>query len=101
MTHSTHHSTVTGDDVPAVRRPKRVFMWVFLAVQAGFILWIVTGATSGSPDCGTLSAADCQNASDVGKTIGVGLMITLWVIVDIILGVTYAVVRLSRRGSRR
>ncbi|MFD3939116.1 hypothetical protein ACFWSF_09270 [Streptomyces sp. NPDC058611] len=39
----------------------------------------------------------CQDAGDVGTAIGVGLIIALWAAVDVILGITYAVYRLSRR----
>lgn len=35
--------------------------------------------------------------SDVGTAIGMGLIIALWVAVDIILGITYGVYRLARR----
>ncbi|MFC8125901.1 hypothetical protein [Streptomyces sp. NPDC057302] len=84
------------------KKPHRVFLWVFLAVQALFLIWIITGATSASddPSCEGLAGDAlklCQDAGDVGTTIGVGLIIALWAAVDIILGVTYGVYRLSRR----
>ncbi|GAA2332636.1 hypothetical protein OKJ48_30095 [Streptomyces kunmingensis] len=73
-------------------------MWFFLAVQAVFLLWIVLGARSGGPsDCGTLDAQTCNDAANAGTAVGVGLIIVLWTVVDIILGITYAVVRLARR----
>ncbi|MFE9849069.1 hypothetical protein ACFYPN_09675 [Streptomyces sp. NPDC005576] len=34
---------------------------------------------------------------DAGTAIGVGLVIAVWVAVDIILGITYGVCRLTRR----
>lgn len=87
-----------------LNRPKRrrVFMWTFLAIQVLFLAWVIAGAVSGhhsgQTDCGSLSAADCQNAADVGTTIGVALVIFFWVAVDIILGVSRLVVLHGRRN---
>jgi uncharacterized membrane protein len=39
----------------------------------------------------------CQDASHVGTGIGIALIIVLWAVVDVILGITYLVVRLARR----
>ncbi|TDD90465.1 hypothetical protein E1293_03535 [Actinomadura darangshiensis] len=72
---------------PPAKHRHRVFPWVFLAVQIGFLIWIIAGVN----DCNGDSA--CQ----VGSTIGVGLIIALWVAVDIILGFTYLVFRLFKR----
>lgn len=82
------------------RRHPRWFMWFFLAVQVIFLLWIIFGARSsaGTPDgCGSLDTQTCNDAESVGTAIGVGLIILLWAVTDIILGITYAVVRLARR----
>ncbi|MEV5607273.1 hypothetical protein [Streptomyces sp. NPDC052225] len=85
---------------PPPKKRRRVFMWIFLAIQVLFLVWVITGASaaSGSPgDCGSLDAETCNDASDAGTAIGVGLVILLWAVVDIILGITYAVVRIARR----
>lgn len=96
----------TPDSAPAqaANAPKRrrVFLWVFLAVQALFILWIAGGVSSSrsaasSSDCTFLSASDCQAAADAGTAIGVGLVIFLWAAVDTILGIVYLVVRSNRK----
>lgn len=80
------------------KKKKRVFMWFFLVVQAIFILWIIAGANSASgTNCGSLSQADCDAAAGVGTAIGVGLILMLWAIVDIILVAIWAVVKLARR----
>ncbi|MFI8173997.1 transposase [Streptomyces microflavus] len=83
------------------KKHHRIFLWVFLAVQALFLVWIITGANSNDQAPCEGMAGDalttCQNAGDVGTAIGVGLIITLWVAVDIILGITYGVYRLARR----
>ncbi|WP_258939317.1 hypothetical protein [Actinomadura luteofluorescens] len=71
------------------RRKHRVFPWIFLAVQIGFLIWVIAGA----------QANDCNGdqACEAGTTIGVGLIIALWVAADIILGLTYLVFRLFKR----
>ncbi|GGR57288.1 hypothetical protein [Streptomyces roseolus] len=82
------------------RKPRRIFLWVFLAVQALFLLWVIVGASSGAgapEDCGTLSRETCNDAETAGTAIGVGIIIALWAAVDLILGITYAVYRISRR----
>lgn len=111
--------------VPAARPKKRkqIFLWVFLTVQALFVVWIITGV-AGNSGSGTAahaqaiascsgtqwrvlykSAADCVTslgntynaASDAGTGIGAGLVIALWVATDIILGIGRLVVIFSRR----
>ncbi|MFD3537015.1 hypothetical protein [Streptomyces sp. NPDC058664] len=83
------------------RRKSRVFLWVFLAIQVLFLFWVIVGASSGSgtpDDCGTLDQQMCNNAENLGTAVGVGLMIFLWAAVDVILGVSYAIYRFSKRS---
>ena len=83
-----------------MRRKRRTFMWVFLVVQALFLAWLIGGiaSASGAPaDCGSLSAETCNDAQNVGAAIGVGIIFVFWAVVDIILGVTYAIIKLARR----
>ncbi|MEU9731115.1 hypothetical protein [Streptomyces sp. NPDC048002] len=88
---------------PKKRRP--VFLWIFLAIQILFLIWVITGAASGSgtpEECRGLTGSDldlCEDAGDVGTTIGVGLIIGLWAAVDIILGFSYVVYRLATRRT--
>ena len=102
-----------------VRKKRRIFMWTFLVIQVLFLIWVISAAVSGtgaSPSdiaqtCGNghwyplwKSYSDCAAhsgvvaAHDVGKGIAVGLIIVFWVIVDIILGITYGVYKLATRG---
>ncbi|MFF3527196.1 hypothetical protein ACFYX5_11030 [Streptomyces rubiginosohelvolus] len=66
-----------------------------------FLVWIITGANSNDhASCEGMvgdALTTCQNAGGVGTAVGVGLIIALWVAVDIILGITYGVYRLARR----
>jgi hypothetical protein len=91
----------TQAQVGKPRRKRRIFLWVFLAIQVLFIIWLVTGAaTQGHQHCQGLSAHDCAAASDLGNGLAVGLIIALWAAVDIILGISYGVYRLASRSSR-
>jgi len=80
----------------APQKPKkRIFRWFFLAIQVLFLVWIIAGGNSANDnvDCGTLSAQACSDAAAVGTGIGIALIVILWVIVDIILGITYLIFR--------
>ncbi|MFC8867846.1 hypothetical protein ACFUAC_09355 [Streptomyces sp. NPDC057148] len=90
---------------PPPRTRRRVFPWVFLAVQVLFLVWVITGAVSGSETpagCRGLTGDDltlCEDAGDAGTVVGAGLVIALWAATDIILGFTYLVFRLARRRT--
>ncbi|MDH6214822.1 hypothetical protein [Streptomyces pseudovenezuelae] len=75
-------------------------------MQILFLIWVIAGAASGSgtpESCQGRTGARlslCNDASDVGTTIGVGLIIGLWAAVDLILGITYLIFRLAGRQPR-
>jgi hypothetical protein len=74
---------------PAIRRKRKVFVWVFLAVQAVFVLWLLTGVST---------VADCDNAPcQAGVGIGAFIILMLWTAVDLILGIGYAVYYMATR----
>ncbi len=102
------------------RRKRRVFLWVFLAIQALFVIWVIAGAATktGAPasqvaaqcdhhawfplfksqaDCVTHFGGALNDAGNAGKAIGIGLIIVFWFIVDVILGVSYGVYKLATR----
>lgn len=84
-------------------KKSRVFLWVFLAVQVFFLLWIIFGVSSAASvpiDCSAVSPDDCQtlhDAQDVGAGIGAVLIVTFWFFIDAFLGVGYGVYRLAKR----
>lgn len=85
-----------NDQSTAPRKKKRhVFRWIFLAIQALFLIWIITGANSvSSSKCDPqLTHAACTAAKQVGGGIGVLLIVFLWVAADVILGVGYLIFR--------
>jgi hypothetical protein len=109
---------------PHPRRKRRIFLWVFLAIQALFLIWLVTGLATvntaapasqvsaacyhhawwplfkSQADCVTHFGGALTDAGDAGKAIGAGLIVVFWCVVDVILGVTYGVYKLSTRGRR-
>jgi hypothetical protein len=62
---------------------RNFFRYFFFAVQAIFLIWLISGLAS----------------TDAGKGIAVGLIIGLWVAVDVILGIGRIVVLFGRRYS--
>jgi hypothetical protein len=111
-----------GQPAQAPRKRRRVFLWVFLAIQVLFIIWIITGAASNpagqtaaqqaAQQCANggwqglfKSQADCQvhyahalnEAATAGKGIGVALIVVFWVVVDFFLGLGYGIYRLASR----
>jgi len=95
--------------IPAAppRKRRRVFLWIFLAIQALFVVWIVAAIASsahGIPaychqadHSAFIGVKGCTSASEAGATIGVALVIVFWMVVDVILGVSYGVYRLATR----
>jgi hypothetical protein len=107
---------------PPRRKRRRVFMWVFLAIQALFVLWLVVGLATvhagptssqiaqqcyhhnwwplfkSQADCVTHFGGAMTTAGNLGKGIGAALIILLWAVVDIILGISYGVYRLATRS---
>jgi hypothetical protein len=97
--------TATTEEATPPAKKKRVFMWVFLAFQALFILWLIAGmggAGNAVNECAN-EAADmrdlCESATAVGAGIGIAMVLGLWVVVDLILGIGYAVFRLAKRPA--
>lgn len=83
------------------KKPRRWFVWLFMVVQVVFLLWVVGGARTGAgtpQHCGMLSQHDCNTAQNLGTAFGVGLVIVFWAIVNIMIGVTFGVVRFTRRS---
>lgn len=107
---------------PAPRRKRRVFLWVFLAVQALFLIWIIAGIAShpagptaaqqaaqqcadngwyplfkSQADCDQHYAVALNDATNVGKGIGVVVIVVIWMVIDFFLGLGYGIYRLVSR----
>ena len=85
------------------RKRRRVFLWIFLAVQVLFAILIVIAVASldGTPaECeGSFDVESCNAEDDAYQAAAVWIAITVWAAVDIILGVSYAIYRLTRRST--
>jgi hypothetical protein len=104
------------------RKKRRIFLWVFFAIQAIFLIWLITGlASKGSgPSVASQTASTCSNggwqglfksqadcmkhyavalhdAGDVGKGVAAAIIIVFWMVVDVILGIGYGVYKFARR----
>jgi hypothetical protein len=104
------------------RKKRRVFLWAFLGIQVLFIVLIVTqiaahpaGPTAAQQAAQTCanhgwyplfkSQADCDqhyavalnDAGDVGKGIGVVVIVVIWMVVDFFTGLGYGIYRLASR----
>ena len=79
----------------------RIFTYIILIVNLLFLVWIIAGASSDNDtskkNCGGLSTKTCNDAQNVGKGIGVTLIIILWVLVDIILLVLWLITNRKKR----
>lgn len=83
---------MSTDNPTPVRKRRHIFRWFFLAVQAIFLIWIITGATSAAhSSCNGLSHEACTTAKQVGGGIGVLVIIFVWLAVDVVLALTWLV----------
>ena len=110
------------DDAPAApqKKKRRVFLWVFLAIQIIFIIWIIGGLATRNPSVASQvasfcdhhgwsplykSQADCtasygrtlNDATDTGKGLGLALVVVFWCVTDFLVGGGYAIYRLASR----
>ena len=102
------------------RRKRRVFLWVFLAIQALFVIWIISALAAKGPsipvqvaqacngqnwsplfkshqDCVTHFGGAMNDATNIGKGLGVALIVLIWVVLDFFLGLGYGIYKLATR----
>lgn len=106
---------------------RHLFLYSFLLIQAAFLIWVIAGVGGNASGQGASvhaqavsfcanggwdplynSQADCVTqygntlnaASDVGTSIGAGLIIGLWVALDVVLLLGRVVVLLTRRSHK-
>ena len=77
--------------------PKRVMSWMLIVWTAIFAIWI--GAAVADRPSKACAPGDqlCQDASDVGTSIGVGLVVTLFFVGFVILSLIWFMTRPTRR----
>jgi hypothetical protein len=74
--------------------------WLIVIVNILFVVWIVGGANEAASNCDGLRGSEldaCQAGTAIGASIGIGMILVLWVLVDIILGILWLV---TNRGQR-
>jgi hypothetical protein len=104
-----------GGDTWKPYKRRRIFLWIFLAIQAVFIIWLVAGTASTGGGINADVVAQCHReaagmgmtqaqcvsalggAAKAGTAIGAGLVVVVWVVVDFLLALTYGIYRLARR----
>jgi hypothetical protein len=70
-------------------------MWVILAINVLFLVWLVS-ALGSSTTCEGMTGdqlSACQAGEGIGKGIVFFVILLLWALVDVILGVVYLVTR--------
>ena len=111
-----------GPPAAPPRRKRRVFLGVFVAVQALFMIWLAVGlaAKGGGPSVAAQvarqcshggwqglfsSQADCtkhyavalHDATSAGKGLGAALIVLIWIVIDFFLALSYGIYRLASR----
>ena len=81
MSTNTSPPTQQPPQVQPPRKRRRVFVWVFLAIQVIFLIWVISAGVS---------------APQSGWSAGVGLQVGLWVLTDVIAGAIYLICQLPR-----
>lgn len=74
-----------------LRKPKRgffgaIFKWLFILFNILMIIWVVA-AVQGTSEVVSTAASDAEQAgAAIGATLGFGMIMSFWVMGDIILG---------------
>ncbi len=78
---SANYDRQPPPQVQPPRKRRRVFLWVYLAIQVIFLGWVIYAGVS---------------APQSGWSPGVGLQMGLWVLTDVIIGAIYGIWQLAR-----
>lgn len=74
----------------------RAFTWVIVVINVLFLVWIIAGIASVSDECANKvgqAKEACETGTAVGASIGAGIIVFLWALVDMILGIIWLVTR--------
>jgi hypothetical protein len=73
---------------------------VIVVINVLFLIWIIAGVASTGDSCAGLTGPEleaCEAGTAVGASIGVGIILFLWFLVDAILGILWLVTRSKGR----
>lgn len=73
-----------------------VFKWLFILFNVAMIAWVVAVLSLAGDQMGAATSEAEQAGTAVGTVLGMGMLMTFWVMGDIILGLLV----LFTRGSR-
>jgi len=79
-----------------------MFKWIFGAINALFVIWLVNSLTTTSDTCEGLSGEmlkACQDGTAVGTGLGVMMILFLWAATDGILLMLRLVFRRKERAA--
>lgn len=82
--------------------PRLRFMtWVVLVFNILMLVWVIAGVAGVSDNCSGLTGSEldaCQAGTAIGASIGISMVIGLWVAGDVILGIIWLVT--NRKKTR-
>lgn len=75
-----------------LRKPKRSFIgklikWIFILFNLLMIFWLVGGTMSASETYSTATSEAARAGAAIGTGLGISMILTLWVIGDILIGI--------------
>lgn len=78
----------------------RAFTWVLIAFNVLMLVWLISGlaAPGGCEGLVGDELAACQAGEAIGTGIGVGLIVTVWIVVGFMLGVIWLI---TGRNARK
>lgn len=84
-----------------LRKPKRgffgkLFKWSLIGFNALMLAWLIGGSMAATEVANTATSEAEQAGAAIGTAIGVGMILVLWVIGDIILGLATLLTRPSK-----
>jgi len=74
----------------------RKMTWALIVWTVVLGAWVIAGAATATGDaknCGTLTQKACNDASDAGTAIGVGLLVFLWFMGFVALSIVWLMTR--------
>ena len=79
----------------------RPMTWVIVIINILFLVWVISAGGAAAENCDDVARAErdaCEAGTAIGASIGIGLVLFLWALVDIILGVIWLVT--NRKKTR-
>lgn len=72
----------------------KIIKWVFILFNILMLVWLVGGFSAASQHVGNATSEAARAGAAIGTALGVGMIMTIWVMGDVIIGI---LVLLTRR----